>query len=113
IAGSGPLGIFVSPTVGALLGAAALVVFVRALISYFKARAVLGVYEEGIYWRESSGKECLFLKWEDIEEVYPEEQNGYPTIVLKCLYGRYALPAVEGAYDCIKGLQKEKCTGED
>lgn len=107
LAGSVVLGILVNASAGALLGAAALIVFVRALISFFKARAVFGVYEEGIYWSESSGTEKLFLKWEDIEGIYPEEQGGLPVLVFKCAYGRYALPAVEGAYDCIMELQKE------
>ena len=76
-------------------------------------KAVFGVYEEGIYWRESNGRESLFLKWEDIENVAFEEKSGFPVITFKCSYGRYAIPAVKGAYECIKELKEEKCVQEN
>ena len=110
--GSVPLGIFVSASVGALMGAAGLVFLFRGIWGYIRAKAVFGIYEEGIFWRESNGRESLFLKWEDIESVTPEEKNGFPVITFKCSYGRYAIPAVKGAYESIKELKEEKCTQE-
>ena len=104
-----PLGLFGYAPVGALAGAAGLVVAVRGILALCKAKAVFGVYEEGIFWRESSGTESLFLKWADIESVTVGEQNGFPVLTFYCDYGRYAIPAVEGAYDCIKGFKEEKC----
>lgn len=108
--GSVPLGIFFSASVGALMGAAGIVLLLRGAWNFIRAKAVFGVYEEGIFWRESSGHESLFLKWEDIESVTPEEKNGFPVITFKCSYGRYAIPAVRGAYESIKELKEEKCT---
>ena len=104
-----PLGIFGYAPVGALAGAAGLVVVARGIMALCKAKAVFGVYEEGIFWRESSGTESLFLKWEDIENVTIGEQNGFPVLTFYCDYGRYAIPAVEGAYESIKSLKEEKC----
>ena len=112
IGGGVLLGIFVNPAVGALAGAVGLVVLMRSILAFLKAKAVFGVYQEGIFWRESSGNERLFLKWEDIESVSFGEKNGYPVLTFFCDYGRYAIPAVEGAYECIKGLREEKCTKE-
>ncbi|MDE6410971.1 MAG: hypothetical protein K2L02_00345 [Clostridia bacterium] len=110
--GSVPLGIYYSASVGALMGAAGLVFLFRGTWNFIRAKAVFGVYGEGIFWRESNGKESLFLKWEDIESVIREEKNGYPVLTFKCSYGRYAIPAVRGAYECIKELKEEKCTQE-
>ena len=111
--GSVPIGIFFSASVGALAGAAGLVFLFRGVWGYIRAKAVFGVYEEGIYWRESNGRESLFLKWEDIENVAFEEKSGFPVITFKCSYGRYAIPAVKGAYECIKELKEEKCVQEN
>lgn len=110
--GSAPLGIYYSAPVGALMGAAGLVFLARGAWGFVRAKAVFGVYEEGVFWRESNGRESLFLKWEDIESVVPEEKNGYPVLAFKCSYGSYAIPAVKGAYECVKELKEEKCTQE-
>ena len=110
--GSVPLALFVSAPIGALAGAVGLLLLLRAIMAFLKAKAVFGVYQEGVFWRESSGKESLFLKWGDIEKVLFGEQNGYPVVTFYCSYGRYAIPAVEGAYECIEKLQKEKCGRE-
>lgn len=107
-----PVGIFVSASVGALMGAAGCVFLFRGIMGYLRAKAVFGVYEEGAFWRESSGTESLFLKWEDIERIEIAEKDGYPVLMFRCDYGRYAIPAVEGAYECIKELKEEKCTTE-
>lgn len=108
--GSVFLGVYASPSAGALLGAAGVVVLSRGTVGFLRAKATFGLYEEGVFWRESSGTERLFLKWDDIESVYPEEKNGYPVLVFRCAYGRYAVPAVAGAYESIKELKEEKCT---
>lgn len=113
IGGAIPLGLFVSASAGALAGAAGIVFAARSVWGFIRARAVFGIYEEGIYWSESSGGERLFLKWDDVGKVTAEEKNGYPVLVFECSYGRYAIPAVEGAYERIKELRKEKCNGED
>ncbi len=107
------VGIYWSPSVGALAGAVGCVLLFRGILNYVRAKAVFGVYEEGIFWRESNGAERLFLKWDDIEEVSIGEQKGYPVLIFRCSYGRYAIPAVEGAYESIKELKKEKCTTEN
>ena len=112
IGGAVPLGIFVSVTVGALVGAVGIVILTRSIISFVRARAVFGVYEEGIFWLESSGRECMFLKWTDIDFVTFGEQNGYPSLTFHCMYGKYAIPAVEGAYECIERYKEEKCNKE-
>lgn len=112
VAGAIPLGIFVSITIGALVGAVGIVVLTRSVIAFVRAKAVFGVYEEGIFWLESSRKECMFLKWEDIERVSFGEQNGFPALTFHCVYGKYAIPAAEGAYECIEKNKEEKCTKE-
>lgn len=104
------VGIFWKPSVGALAGALGCVLLFRGTVNFLRAKAVFGVYEEGIFWRESSGTERLFLKWDDIESVAFEEKDGYPVLVFRCSYGRYAIPAVEGAYESIKEIKEEKCT---
>ena len=110
LGGCVPLGIFVNPAIGALVGAVGLVIVLRSIRAIIKAKAVFGIYQEGIFWRESNGVESLFLKWEDVEKVKRGEQQGYPVITFYCDYGRYAIPAVEGAYECIRELREEKCS---
>ncbi len=113
IGGAIPLGIYASASAGALMGAAGIVFAARSVWAFIRSRAVFGVYKEGIFWSESGNGESLFLKWDDVDNVIPEEKNGYPVLSFKCSYGRYAIPAVEGAYDCIKELRQEKCSEED
>ena len=112
IGGAIPFGLLVHATIGALLGAVGLVLTLRGGVSLVKAKAVFGVYKEGIFWRESSGGESLFLKWEDIEGVSLEEQKGFPVLVFRCDYGKYAIPAVEGAYECIEGYKEGICQNQ-
>ena len=112
VGGCVPLGLFVSAPIAALVGAVGLVVLLRGTLAFIKAKAVFGVYQEGIFWRESSGKESLFLKWEDIDKVSFGEKDGYPVITFRCSYGNYAIPAVAGAYESIEELKKEKCSKE-
>ena len=107
-----PVGLFVSASIGALIGALGCVLLFRGIWGFVRAKATFGLYEEGIFWRESSGTESLFLKWEDIESVDIEERNGYPVLMFRCSYGRYAIPAVAGAYESIEELKKEKCVAE-
>ena len=109
VGGCAPLGIYANPAIGALVGAVGLVICLRSTLSLIKAKAVFGVYQEGIFWRESNGVESLFLKWEDIEKVELGEQKGYPIVTFYCDYGKYAIPAVDGAFECINRLKEEKC----
>lgn len=106
---SAPVGIFVSASVGAIIGALGCVLAFRGIWGFLRAKATFALYEEGIFWRESGGTESLFLKWEDIESVDIEEKNGYPVLMFRCLYGRYAIPAVTGAYESIKEFKEGKC----
>ena len=109
VGGAVPLGLFTHAMIGALLGAVGLVLSLRGGVALVRAKAVFGVYQEGIFWHESSGGDSLFLKWEDIEGVSLEEQKGFPVLIFRCDYGKYAIPAVEGAYECIKGYKEEIC----
>ncbi len=107
------LGILYSVSVGALLGAVGIVLGLRAGFSFFRAKAVFGVYREGVYWRESGGTESLFVKWDDIKKFDREEKNGYPVIILRCAYGSYSLPAASGAYECMKETEKQRCNAKE
>jgi len=109
IVGAIPVGIFVSVSVCALLAAAGLFLGGRSVWSYLRAKAILGVYREGIYWRESSGQERLFLKWGDIAGVAQFERKGFPLIEFHCEYGNYTVPAAEGAMELIESVKKEVC----
>ncbi len=109
LVGAIPIGIFASLSVCALLAAAGLFLGGRSIWSYLRAKAVLGVYGEGIYWRESSGQERLFLKWGDIVGVAQFERKGFPLIEFHCEYGNYTVPAAEGAMELIGKVRKESC----
>lgn len=111
--GAVPLGVFYAAVLGALSGAAGCVFLFRGIWSFLRAKAEFGIYEEGIFWRESSGRESMFLKWKDVERVSLKEKDGYPVLAFLCAYGSYSIPAIEGAYESITELKREKCVMEN
>ncbi len=98
-------------TIGAVAGVVGLYIAARALISFLKARSVFAIYREGIFYREPSGADNAFLKWEEIGafSLSGEEKR----LRAECLYGAYEFPAFEGAYDYLKEHYPEKCEGHE
>ncbi|MBR7186239.1 MAG: hypothetical protein IKD43_01960 [Clostridia bacterium] len=105
------LGILWEVAIGALLGVFGILFGVRGILSFVRARAVFGVYKEGIFWQEASRAESAFLKWEEIECIAAEQKDGLPLLAVKCAYGFYHFPRAEGAWECLIENFPEKCEG--
>lgn len=81
----------------------------RAALAYTRAKAVFSVYKEGIYYREPSGMDNVFLKWEEFSDVSIFEQKDVKSLRVMCPYGAYEFPVFDGAYEYIKERFPEKC----
>lgn len=101
-------GVFWQITAGALLGALGVVLAGRSLFAYVRAKGLLGYCEEGLYWRDIGRADSVFLKWEEIESVALEPNNGAAVYRVQCAYGAYHFPAVAGSYEFLKERQPEK-----
>lgn len=86
---------------GALLAA-------RAVVGLLRARALFAVYREGIFWRESEGRDSVFLKWGELLRLRRDEENGLPVIIAELPYGTYHFPRAAGAFEFL-----EEHHGED
>lgn len=107
-----PAAILWEPAVGALLSLIGLMLTAREGYVYFRARALLAFYSEGMYWRESEGTDHMFLKWEEIEEVRAEDlgRGGtlLPVLTVRCAYGEHRFPRPAGAWEYLEGEFPEK-----
>lgn len=107
-----PVAIFFNVTAGGLIIAVGLFIAIRQTVAYMRARALFAVYKEGIYWRESDGPDRMFLKWEEISRLVPEEveRDGerYPVLTARCLYGDYRFPRPRGAIEYLAEVFPEK-----
>lgn len=92
---------FWNAVVGTLIAVAGGYCALRAALSFRKARSVLAVFREGIFYREPKGTDNAFLKWEEIVSVSRHTADGGETIRVKCLYGDCELPYFEGAVEYI------------
>lgn len=97
--------------VGVILGVFGLFFAIRSLFAFAKAKGVLGIYDEGIYWRESGRAETdrFFLKWSELVRIKPETVEGKHYLAAECAYGSYHIPEAEGAYDYLKDFRPELC----
>ena len=101
-----------SASVGAIVAAFGALIAGRAVWSFVQAKGVLAFSNEGIWWRDSSRSDSVFLKWREIEKIYPEERDGFPLLTAVCAYGSYHFPNPDGAYDYLKETHGELCGGE-
>lgn len=101
------VGVFWQVVAGALLGAVGLVWAGRAFFSFTRAKGMLGVYEEGLYWRESNRVDSVFLKWGEIERIARETAEGFEFYRVQCAYGAYHFP-VAGSFAYLKEAHPEK-----
>lgn len=95
-------------TVGALIAVVGLYLTIHGGSGYVRAKSYLAVYREGIYWKDASQIENVFLKWEEIESFGSAEKDGIPLLRATCLYGAYEFPGISDAYDFMKELHPEK-----
>ena len=82
---------------------------IRSFVMLARSKAVLGIYEEGIFYREPDGVNNVFLKWEEFSSLCIFEQEGRRSLRLQCPYGAYDLPYFEGAYEYLKEHYPDKC----
>lgn len=104
--------VFWQPVFGALLAAVGFILTGRAVLTFFRAKGTLGVYEEGLYWRDTGRVESVFLKWKEIESITVEPNDGFPLYRVQCAYGAYHFPAVAGSEEYLRETHPEKLGGE-
>lgn len=103
------IAVFFDLSIGLVLGAVGLFVLARTVVSFLRAKATLALYEEGIFWQDSTRTESMFLKWGEIESVRRAERDGAPCLELVCAYGSYHFPAPAGFYEYIGERFPDKC----
>lgn len=81
---------------------------VHGLFALRSAKTVFGVYREGIYFRNHDGVDRLFLKWEEVRSLETFERDQERYLKVKCLYGDYDFPRLEGAFEYIAEQFPEK-----
>lgn len=99
-------------TVGSVVAVVGAYLAIQGGLSYARAKSVFSVYREGIYWKERTQIDNMFLKWEEIVRLSPFERDGLPFLKAECLYGAYEYPNVNGAYEYLKEKFPEKCEKE-
>ncbi len=104
-----PIGIWWDLSVCVATAVLGVFLVLRASYSFARAHALLALYDEGLYWRESGRGERIFLKWEEIVRVGCEEEKNFPLLRAECAYGAYRFPRAEGAYEAIGEMFPEKC----
>lgn len=106
--GGALLGVFWQPTVGAMVGALGILFAGRSLFAYVRAKGTLAVCDEGLYWHDSNRVESVFLKWEEIDRIGIEPNNGMALYRVQCAYGAYHFPAVAGSERSLREKHPEK-----
>lgn len=86
--------------VGVSVAAVGVYLAIHSAYGAYRARTVLALYREGIYWRQKTLAESTFLKWDEIESV-ALQQGEENVLRLGCAYGEYGFPAPNGAYEWI------------
>lgn len=104
--------VFWQLTAGAILSAFGVFLTVRATFAFLSAKRVLAFYQEGVFWREKNRNDRIFLKWEEIQSITPEEKNGIPLLKAQCAYGAYHFLSADGALECVKEIQPDKAKEE-
>ncbi len=102
------LAVFWQIVVGTLLAAIGFMLSGRAAVNFLGAKGTLGVYEEGLFWRDTNRVDSVFLKWEEIQKLTIEPNNGFALFRAECAYGAYHFPAVGGAEEFLRAKYPEK-----
>lgn len=105
-----PVWIFLNGAVGAIFLVFGLFILGRGIWAFHEARAIVGFYGEGLYWRESRGGESLFLKWEEIVSLRIGAEEGLPVLAISCLYGEYRIPRPQGTEEYLRNTRPEIIT---
>ncbi len=109
LAGAGTGVAFWQVTFGAILVVFGAFVIGRAVNGYLGKKCELSFYDEGIFWKDENPADNVFLKWEEIQSVSPEEQKGVSLIKVNCAYGSFFFLNREGILEYIKENHSEKC----
>lgn len=96
-------------TVGSIISVVGFFIGGRAVHSYILSKRVLAFYAEGVYWREKASADSVFLKWEEIGTISPDEKNGVSLLKIDCAYGAYHFMNKEGVFEYLKENRPEKC----
>ena len=105
-AGAGiPVAIFWNIMAGSFLSVIGCFLAVRFASAFVNAKSLLSVYEEGIFWRDKTGTDRMFLKWGEIEKISREEG----ALKVGCIYGDYQLPDIAGAFEYLERNFPDKC----
>lgn len=102
------LGVFWQITAGAMLGALGAMFAARSLFAFARAKGSLGIYAEGLYWRDSDLNNSVFLKWEEIESIDRIADGDAVVYRVRCAYGAYHFPVVPGSLEALKKHRPEK-----
>lgn len=109
LAGGALAAIFWNTTVGSVIAVVGAYLAIQGGMNYVRAKSVFSVYREGIFWKERTQIDNMFLKWEEIVRVTPFQKEGLPFLKAECLYGAYEFPDVNGAYEFIKENFPDRC----
>ncbi len=100
--------VFWQPVFGAMLSAIGVMLAARAALTFARAKGTLGVYEEGLFWKDTGRVDSVFLKWEEVEKITVEPNNGFALYRVQCAYGAYHFPAVGGSEELLREKHPEK-----
>lgn len=95
-------------SVGSVILLLGVYIVVRALIAFFRARALFFLYQEGVFYSEPTGVDSVFLKWEEFSSIKPVVRDGKDRMRAQCPYGAYDFPMFEGTLKAIYALHPEK-----
>lgn len=103
-----PIALWWEVTIGAIAGVLGAFLLGRSIYSFLKAKSELLLYREGLWWKEPSRNDSVFLGWNEVEGFTVEECGGKELLAVRCAYGAYHFPAFEGAEDEIAAVAKKE-----
>lgn len=92
-----PVAFLWEPTFGAVFGVLGAFLLGRSVYSFVNAKSMLVLYDGGMWWKESTRNESVFLGWEEIVRVEEERAGEQNLLSVQCPYGAYHFFAFEGA----------------
>lgn len=109
VAVSVPIMIFGPIPAGVLAAALGAFLLARGTLALIVARAPLYLYAEGIYGERADDHSRIFLRWEEIERLWPAEN----ILSVQCAYTVYSLMLPAGAWEYLEKFAPKKCAQED
>lgn len=95
-------------TIGAIIAVLGFYLAIHGFFGFLKAKSVFAVYREGVYWKDKTFTESVFLKWEEILSYSKEEKEGRLYLETQCLYGSYSFPLAAGALEYLEENYADK-----